>query len=379
MRANEAPLPQSCPVCQSNRVKEVGIRFQYQTEIPRQPIQRRFAVHIGECEECGTRVQGRHARQTSDALGAAAAQLGPQGHGALSLLNKELGLSHGKCAQVFAQLFGITIARSTPVRSILRTARRCQPAYRQIRELARASPFNACDETSWRLAGENSWLHVAVSAVVTCYVIAVSRGHGPLAQVVGEGYAGTLIHDGWRAYDRFGQAVHQQCLAHLLRRCKGLLETAVGGAVRFPRAVRAILQGALQVRDRALAGEVSVQGLAVRRGRLRAHLRRLITPRKQNVANERLAAHLERHLDEVFTFLEYPGLDATNWRAEQAIRPAVVNRKVWGGNRTDHGAEAQSILMSVIVTCHQNAIAPLEFISQVLCSPRPALLFGEVR
>jgi transposase len=67
------------------------------------------------------------------------------------------------------------------------------------------------------------------------------------------------------------------------------------------------------------------------------------------------------------TFLHLPGLDATNWRAEQALRPAVVNRKVWGGNRTPAGAEAQSILMSVLRTCRQQQRNSLEFISQVLC------------
>jgi hypothetical protein len=34
-------------------------------------------------------------------------------------------------------------------------------------------------------------------------------------------------------------------------------------------------------------------------------------------------------------------VDATNWRAEQGIRPAVVNRKVCGGNRSDRGTAAQ--------------------------------------
>jgi len=34
-------------------------------------------------------------------------------------------------------------------------------------------------------------------------------------------------------------------------------------------------------------------------------------------------------------------LDATNHRAEEAIRPAVVARKVWGGNRTVNGAHSR--------------------------------------
>jgi len=54
-------------------------------------------------------------------------------------------------------------------------------------------------------------------------------------------------------------------------------------------------------------------------------------------ANQRLANHLRRERDAMFTFLYCPGLDATNYRAEQAIRPMVVTRKVWGGNRTEKG------------------------------------------
>jgi hypothetical protein len=37
-----------------------------------------FQIAIGRCQHCGRRLQGRHPRQTSDALGAAAHQIGPQ-------------------------------------------------------------------------------------------------------------------------------------------------------------------------------------------------------------------------------------------------------------------------------------------------------------
>ena len=45
-------------------------------------------------------------------------------------------------------------------------------------------------------------------------------------------------------------------------------------------------------------------------------------------------------------FLWDPSLDATNWRAEQAIRPAVVIRKVCGGN-APATADTQQVLASV--------------------------------
>jgi transposase len=51
---------------------------------------------------------------------------------------------------------------------------------------------------------------------------------------------------------------------------------------------------------------------------------------------EPASRHLLRERDALFTFLNCPGLEATNWRAEQAIRPMVVARKVWIG-RTVQG------------------------------------------
>ena len=75
-----------------------------------------------------------------------------------------------------------------------------------------------------------------------------------------------------------------------------------------------------------------------------------------------------------FWFLIDPAIQATNHWAEQAIRPAVVNRKVWGGNRTWPGARAQSILMSVIRTCRQRAVDPFAFLTNALCQRKPQLI-----
>ena len=75
----------------------------------------------------------------------------------------------------------------------------------------------------------------------------------------------------------------------------------------------------------------------------------------------------------MFTFLRQPGLDATNWRAELAIRFGVILRKVWGGSRTWAGARAQSVLMSVWRTCWQQGQNALDFLSQFL-RRSPALI-----
>jgi transposase len=369
-----APLPECCPRCQSKQLKETNVVFQYQTEIPRKPILRQFEIHRGRCEDCGSLMQGRHALQTSDAIGAAGAQLGPRAHAAMAWLNKRLGLSHGKIRQVFGELFGIRVARATSVRSNHRTAKRCDASFRQIQEAVRGSPQVTPDETGWRVGGRKAWLHAFATKDAACYAVDPTRSGGPSQALLGVDYSGVLVHDGWSVYEHFKKATHQQCTAHLINRCNELLETAVRGAVRFPRAIKVLLQRGLLLRDRYQAGAMTRHGLAVMAGRSKSRLLNLVLCKKRHQGNERLAAFLYDHLDSIFTYLRMPGVDATNWRGEHAIRYAVVNRKVWGGNRTWRGAEDQSVLMSVLQTCIMRGISPLEHLAGILTSTTPALI-----
>jgi transposase len=71
-------------------------------------------------------------------------------------------------------------------------------------------------------------------------------------------------------------------------------------------------------------------------------------------AYQQFANHLMNYFNQWFAFVFEPKIEPINWQAEQAIRPAVVNRKVWGGNRTPAGGKAQSVLMSVIETARRN-------------------------
>jgi transposase len=366
---HEAALPVCCPHCAGTHIIETGVAQQYQTEIPRKTIHRQFNVHIGQCVDCEARVQGRHLLQTSDALGACASQIGPDAQALAAMLNKDAGLSHGKVKGFFNWAFDLDLSRGGACRTMLRVARRCEPAYEAIVRRVRLSPLIVPDETGWRIGGLPAWLHVAVACDATAYLVHRRRGYEAAVELIGADYEGFMTHDGWSPYERFIYATHQTCLSHLLRRGRELLDNARGGAVRLPRQVKAILQEALTVRDRRDAGELTAQeaieeaiGFASRLGELTARPR-------THAENERFAKHLWNRRESLFTFLQFPGVDPTNYRAEQAIRPATVNRKVWGGNRTEIGATAQSVLMSVLRTARQRGIAALNFISATLKSP----------
>lgn len=138
--------------------------------------------------------------------------------------------------------------------------------------------------------------------------------------------------------------------------------------------MRAILQRALRLRDRHLDGRVSAHGLAVARGQLIERLNRRLN-RPGTISDvRRFAAHLAVEWPALFTFLFDPtAVDATNWRAEQAVRPAVVTRKVCGGNRSPHGAETQQILASLLRTACQRQLDPHAVLVSLLRAATPII------
>lgn len=377
--AHDASLPEVCPDC-GGPVEETHVDVQFQTDLPRRPVVRRFDIRCGRCRHCGRPCRGRHPLQTSDATGACASQVGPDAQAAVVLLNKEAGLSYGKIARVLSVFFGITLTRGACTQIVLRAGERSQPAYEEVRRRLAGSAQVTPDETGWRVGGRPAWLHAWVGDGVTCYVISPRRDAGALQAVLGIDYEGALIHDGFASYNRFGVACHQQCLAHPLRRAHDLERSQVRAAKHFPRQVIELLCGALQVRDLYRDGSLTEAELAGAHAWYVDALQALTERPRSNAANERLARHLWVHAEQWFQFLADPSIPATNYRAEQAIRPAVVNRKVWGGNRTEAGAQAHGVLLSVLRTCQQRLLSAFDYVRDTLCqgfaslfTPTPAL------
>src|SRR5579884_994854 len=211
------PLPERCPHC-GGGVEPETCETQYQEEIVRRTLVRRFDIEVGRCRDCRRRVQGRHGLQTSDAVGVGGVQLGPEALTLAAILNKQMGLSLGHTQRVLSYGFGLTVSRAGLYRALARMAGRAEPTYEGLLEAARQAPANGMDETGWKVGGWLQWLHVAVSAQVTVYAILPGRGFEQARLLLGADYQGFLHHDGWAAYYRFVWAMHQTCLAHLLKR-----------------------------------------------------------------------------------------------------------------------------------------------------------------
>jgi transposase len=175
------------------------------------------------------------------------------------------------------------------------------------------------------------------------------------------------VRDGWPPYRKFPQALH---LAHLLRRCRTLIRDQHDA--HFAPRVQTVLQRALRIRDRYRAGRMSAYGVAVARGHLQNQLNLLIDQPGRRRVVQNFATHLAVEFPAIFTFLLEPdAIDATNWRAEHALRPAVVTRKVCGGNRSTRGAHTQEVLASVLRTIQQRHLDAAVILPELLCSPHP--------
>jgi transposase len=366
----EAPIG-ACPYCGSVDFEETEIVEQYEEDIPPvTPRVRRFRVHVGRCRRCRRRVQGRHPLQTSDALGAAKVHLGPRAVTLAAELNKQIGTSFGKVSCIFRTAFSLQVTRGGISQALDRIAKSLSPTYHSLVQQVQSAPVVAADETGWKVAAHLQWLWVFVTPTITVYRIMDGRGYAEACVVLGANFDGILLRDGWSPYRRFENATHQTCIGgHIIRRCKEIIETAKQGAARLPHAILCILERALCLRDHWLEHPPSPHGRVTHVGIITAHMDRYLAWNPTDEENRKLVKHLRNERDALFTFLKNPSVPASNWWGEQAIRPAVVTRKIWGGNRTANGAATQQTIASVLRTCQQQGADPFPIIEELLRSP----------
>jgi hypothetical protein len=99
--------------------------------------------------------------------------------------------------------------------------------------------------------------------------------------------------------------------------------------------------------------------------RLEDRLRELAKTSWGEADADRIAKRLRKHEQELTLFL-WEEVEATNNAAERALRPAVVMRKITGGSRSERGARATSVLMSVMRTARQQNRPMYQTIQQLL-------------
>ena len=241
-----------------------------------------------------------------------------------------------------ASVLGVSISRGAIQGMVDRVSEALKPLYETIAQKARSAPVNYVDETTWYQHGVLAWLWVMVNPTVAFFMVHASRSKAAF-EVLVERWAGLLVSDGYGVY---GQWVHarQTCLAHLIRRARGLAERKDPELAWFGRRVLAELQRLVGwATAPPTAGEVQTWYARM------VHL--LARHRQRRDEAGTFARTLEREMGSLWTFVVEDGVEPTNNRAERALRFAVLWRKMMQGTYNAKGDRWVERVLSVRETC----------------------------
>jgi transposase len=345
----------ACPTCGGPLVEE-RVDWAYITEIPAIPRPKvtQYRVWVCRCTVCGTQVRGQHPDLAPHQHGATAHRLGPRVLAAAHALHYGVGIPVRKVPAVLAALTGVSLTQGALTQDALRRAAGAVGrVYAQLRAAVPAAPVVHTDDTGWRVGGEPAYLMAFETDATSVYQIRPRHRHEEVQEVIPADYAGVMVTDRGRSYDAqaFDRVDQQKCLAHLLRSLSNVVETKTGRARDFGEQLKARLQDALALWHNHRDGHVT--GFKVDAEALQAEItyhlrdRRLKDPDNQRLLNE-LGWHHDR--GNLLRFLADPRLEPTNNRAERALRPAVIARKVSHCSKTGAGAHTFAAFTSVVRT-----------------------------
>jgi transposase len=167
-----------------------------------------------------------------------------------------------------------------------------------------------------------------------------------------------LICDFWGAYNKICTLATQRCFYHLLTELEKVDKSNKSSDWKtFRKKLSRLLMDAVRLDEsRARLADASFNR---RKLKFYSRLDGLIeSPRKDKDVN-RLVKRLIRHRKELFTFLEYKSVSPYNNHAEQQMRKPVITRKISQQNRSDRGAQAHAIFMSLFRSAELQGLNPV--------------------
>jgi transposase len=353
---------EACPHCGGALCRCEETRTRYTEDIPEtiQPVVTEHTIHRDWCPRCQKKVEP----VVSEAL--PGATLGNRVLVLSAWLHYALGNTLSQLVEVFNFHLSFKVTPGGLVQMWRRLVEILYVWYETIQRQALDSAVLNADETGWRVNGKTHWLWCFATSELSWFMVNRSRGSPALFRFFIQEFAGTLVSDFWGAYNAVACALRQKCLVHLLRDLEHVERYKSPGPAwaAFAKKLRRLVGDAIRLwrRHEPLAPET----YASRRACLTRRLQELIATLWEDPQARRLIKRLRRHQDELFTFLDQPGVPFDNNLAERAIRPAVILRKNSYGNRSHQGAAMQAVFMSVFFTLKKRGHNPVKTVQEAL-------------
>lgn len=321
----------------------------------------RYRRHYGYCKRCKKIICARLPEDIPKGY------VGSTAKAVAQYLRYQAKLPFEEVSKIFQDLFGMEITPQALVGFDKKAAEAAKPLYEILEKKARWSKSINADETGWKVASDNAWLWCFVNNQIVLYKISKSRAAAVVKAVLGENYPGVLGSDCYLSYNPVRAKAKQKCLTHYEGDAKDIEKFYPydGEAIAFTSQLKYIFKRARLAKKDWKEGEISASEAREKAEEFEDELDELTKNPLQNEEAEKLRARLLRHRKENFTFLRYPDVDPDNNKAERALRPSVVMRKITYGNNSQTGAENHQVIMSVAETAKMNGTNPLELLMKL--------------
>lgn len=224
-----------------------------------------------------------------------------------------------------------------------RVAEAMQPEYERLISLIRASKAIYADETEIKVNGRTYWIWVFAGEHSIVYVIRPSRSKRVAEEILGRDYAGVVVSDGYSAYSKY--KYRQRCWAHIMREAEQILRDYPGFGI-FYKMLRRMFMKVRRIRD----SPPPLQERLRLREELERRMQSLIDTLESHRPFRKFAGTLRNGLGAWFSCIEHLFVEPTNNTAERALRELIVQRKIIGGLRAEHGAETMGIVNTMLAT-----------------------------
>lgn len=342
--------PDQCRGCQAPLLGDDPTPFRHQViEMPPlKPVITEYQWHQLRCPDCGETTRAPWPE------GVPSGTYGPRVQATVSLCTGAYRLSKRTTQQMMDDVFGVPMSVGTISQLERATAGALGAPVEEARTYVHAQEVAHLDETSWRQGEKRAWLWVAVTSLVTVFVVRLSRSGQVARELLGEAFAGILVTDRYSAYNWYPVRWRQLCWAHLLRDFAAMRDRG-GRSAELGAALLAQAHQMFIWWHRVCEGTLKRLTFRAYMSPLRREVERLLEAGSRSGVPKTAGTcqDILKRREALWTFVQVAGVEPTNNAAERSIRPGVLWRKSSFGTQSEEGSRFVESMMTVVSTLKQ--------------------------
>jgi hypothetical protein len=189
--------------------------------------------HKGRCAHCGKMNKAKvpYSHKTG---------YGPRLTALVGEMAGVQGNSRSTVQEFLSSVFNLSVSKGAIEKMVERSSKAIEAHHHGIGEVVRKQDVGFVDETSWWRKDALEWLWVMANRLGAHFLVHPRRSKEAFEALVGN-WRGTLVSDGYGLYRRWPGS-RQSCLAHLIRKARGLAQRQKEVVANFGRKVEAELK-----------------------------------------------------------------------------------------------------------------------------------------